>query len=674
MSGGFDEELDHFLKRAASASWKSMALRVPVMQLQGQTATIVGACFCTLDESSVAVALRDGILTSVSSAGARCSIRLMCASRLRPENNSNQNLAELTEPSSVTIHALLQHVALERQEDAVDLLKERLFAERQHVLSRSLLACFEAVGWNATRALAMRVAHRAFADAGRSDMVAWITVIEEIEESLALRAHLQAAVENFDLQMRKERTRLPSSPPQDARSSRTRRHAAAQASDYSERMQQQRLECLQGRIRCSLISGELHKGMQLAADLDDPCIYRQCARILLRLGHKRHGARMLHKAGEAERAAVIYTRDLDAALLIAECCRRTEVLIVAGHSRTFCLTSISCSSATSMSHPFLFFRRARSDFRGAVEMLCVAGKEENAISLAEATHEVATLAEVLKDEASLDQHLRVSKILASHRLFSQAARHKALADRPRDALELFLRNSGYIHEQAYGCLVSRLACRSGQLLEAAKISLALAESYKKAGQFVAAHGQLLKSLLLLKKTATGFDRAAEEPQYHGICKGEQGARARLYARTLHHFALLHFYLRVPRLVDNGNRYEAALLLIRLSSYVSEQQNPDTSTRGCRPCLECYTNIEEDAVSCRSCQCPAPLCAASGLHLTGGQCAVCPVCQIPINAEALEGKEPQPDCPVCGERLDKAEWLLMPLNEAASSALYLQHLT
>ncbi|KAL8270456.1 hypothetical protein Esti_005603 [Eimeria stiedai] len=846
---------------AATAYEEEQVIPIPVLQLQKGHASSVGGSFCTLDEGSVPVALHEGVLKSVSFCGALSIIPLTCVSRMRQGPSANETLAKLTEPSSVTIEALLQLVALERQEGAVDFLKERLSAEKHEVHPRSLLACFEAVGWNALHALSLSVARRAFAAAGRSDMVAWITRIEDIEELLALRAHLKAlyqhrkesvgllcssgdpeaalglaclvgelpaaielvkasgneqsanlqqwhailcerenafsaalaafsaAAEGFELQMRKcrlnERAKFLSSTAQKARVLETKRQAAVQTRVYKQWKQQQLLECLQGKVRCSLKAGELHKGVQLAVDLDDPCIYRECALVLLRLGHKTHGATMLHKAGATERAAVIYiqlgefgcaaplvrsvgssaslmeahahafeqqrplealraygriqdftsmvrimglrcgrwgdakalvrrTRDLDAALLIAECCY------------------------------------ARSDFRGAVEMLCVAGKEERAITLAEAAHEIATLAEVLTDEASPDQHFRVSELMEHQRLFSHSARHRALAHRPQEALELFLKAGEAHWEEALDmvvrqgdpqlaerlkeeistcwCLMNSLACRSGHLLEAAEISLMLAGSYKKRGQFTAAHGQLLKSLLILEKTTRGLNRTVEERQCHGTRQEKHKTLGHLYSRSLHNFALLHFYLRIPRLLERGNRYEAALLLIRLSSYISEfeasatqlltstlligaaagfsasaasvagapllrpenksrvaaqhkralerilrSQHPDTSTRCCRPCLECATDIEEDALCCHCCQCPAPLCAASGLHLTGGHCAVCPVCHFPINAEALREVEAQPDCPVCGEPLDKADWLLVPLEEAASSALYIRPL-
>lgn len=70
--------------------------------------------------------------------------------------------------------------------------------------------------------------------------------------------------------------------------------------------QRQMLECLQGKARCSLEAGELQKGLQLAGDLDDPRVYRQCADILLRLQHHRHAAALLHRAGDTERAAALY--------------------------------------------------------------------------------------------------------------------------------------------------------------------------------------------------------------------------------------------------------------------------------------------------------------------------------------------------------------------------------
>lgn len=68
------------------------------------------------------------------------------------------------------------------------------------------------------------------------------------------------------------------------------------------------LECLKGKARCALETGEIQRGLQLAADINCPQTYRQCARILLRLQQHRHAATLLHKAGETERAAALYIK------------------------------------------------------------------------------------------------------------------------------------------------------------------------------------------------------------------------------------------------------------------------------------------------------------------------------------------------------------------------------
>lgn len=74
--------------------------------------------------------------------------------------------------------------------------------------------------------------------------------------------------------------------------------------------QKQMMECLQGKARCALQAGELHKGLQLATDINDPRVYRECAEILLRIQQPRHAAALLHRAGHTERAAALYIQVL----------------------------------------------------------------------------------------------------------------------------------------------------------------------------------------------------------------------------------------------------------------------------------------------------------------------------------------------------------------------------
>ena len=76
--------------------------------------------------------------------------------------------------------------------------------------------------------------------------------------------------------------------------------------NFEHKKQQQMIECLHGKARCALKAGELQKGLQLAADLDDCGVYRECADILLNIQQYRHAAILLKRAGDIERAASVY--------------------------------------------------------------------------------------------------------------------------------------------------------------------------------------------------------------------------------------------------------------------------------------------------------------------------------------------------------------------------------
>ncbi|KAL8424259.1 hypothetical protein Efla_002877 [Eimeria flavescens] len=582
---------------------------------------------------------------------------------------------------------------------------------------------------------------------------------------------------------------------QETEDHRPKRHETGEVDSNIERMHELLLECLRGKARCALKAGELQKGLQLAADIDDPLTYKQCARILLRLGHKRHAAGLLHKAGESERAAALYILDGEFALsapLVRSVGPSSGLLETYAHAREqqqplealrafvraedfTSVVRILGSRLGRWEEAKVLIRStcdrdaatfladcccARNDFRGAVEMLCIGGEEERAISLAEATQEAAALTGALIEAATADQHLRVSMLLEGQGLLCQSARHRVLAHLHGEALDLLLK-AGEEHwaealelvvelddSQLAGRLMERLesqspyclsevcrfpmnslSCRVGTPLEAAERGLALAEHYKQQGHFAAAHAQLLNSLLAWKKNQRGI-RLRKMPFWrHGANHNAREEQELLYSRLLHNFSLLHSYLLVPRLLSQGEHYNAALLLMRLSSFISEfeadatnvltstllvgaaagfpssavavaggrfllpeiksqiaaqdkkplervlrLQHSDRSARRLRPCLNCSSNIEEDAIYCQSCKSASPLCAASGLLLTDSQCAACPVCQFPANVKDLEkAYSQQRECPVCREPLHDGEWLMLPVKEAAPCALYIQPL-
>lgn len=54
--------------------------------------------------------------------------------------------------------------------------------------------CFEAVGWHALDRLDIHAACRSFKAAKRCDLVPWLCTLEEVEEDVALGAHMKGAL------------------------------------------------------------------------------------------------------------------------------------------------------------------------------------------------------------------------------------------------------------------------------------------------------------------------------------------------------------------------------------------------------------------------------------------------------------------------------------------------
>ncbi|XP_026192367.1 uncharacterized protein LOC34619404 [Cyclospora cayetanensis] len=318
----------------------------------------------------------------------------------------------------------------------------------------------------------------------------------------------------------------------------------------AEQIHHQMFECLYGKVRCALKAGELQKGLQLAKDLNNPLVYRECAEVLLSIQQHRHAAVLFSRAGDFERAALIYIevqtlahtreapkfRGYPVHNTSAQSLNPDPVKHKMTDSKNFCrcssrpdnekhyfdLTLIldafvgvslklgefgqlipllqtiapstylleSYARAREQRQPLEALRafgragnfpsvvrilalrlgrweeakalvrqvrdaqaaelladacRANSDFQGAVEMLCIGEKAEAAITLAVESQQLSVLADALQDTGSAELHSRVSFLLESQLMFGLAARHKALAGCPTEALELYIQARSLAH-------------------------------------------------------------------------------------------------------------------------------------------------------------------------------------------------------------------------------------
>ena len=118
---------------------------------------------------------------------------------------------------------------------------------------------------------------------------------------------------------------------------------------------------------------------------------------------------------------------------------------------------------------------------------------------------------------------------------------------------------------------NRLALFVGEPWEAAASAAALAQHQQQQGLFESARASLLEALHILRKAKGRFAASGAA----ATCPGGnlQGLRNRNYQRifscALHRLALLQSYLLIPSLLKQGNEYNAALLLLRVSSHIAE---------------------------------------------------------------------------------------------------------
>ncbi|CDJ63963.1 hypothetical protein, conserved [Eimeria necatrix] len=176
---------------------EEQAFQVPVLQLQGSHAVEVGLCCIDLEDLLFPIALINGVLLSISTSGNLTSLCLDCLSCLHQTPHYHTSLNNSAEPSSLTIRYVLQLLALGRDGEALQALEGMLGVSPVGNLSATARDCFEAVGWHALDRLDINVACRSFKAAKRCDLVPWLCTLEEVEEDVALGAHMKALHHNW---------------------------------------------------------------------------------------------------------------------------------------------------------------------------------------------------------------------------------------------------------------------------------------------------------------------------------------------------------------------------------------------------------------------------------------------------------------------------------------------
>eukprot|EP00434_Breviolum_minutum_P009274 symbB.v1.2.008173.t2/scaffold512.1/size193505/14 len=368
--------------------------------------------------------------------------------------------------------------------------------------------------------------------------------------------------------------------------------------------------CRAGIARCSIRMGDLARGMQIALELNDPAVCRECAQVLAKMKQYVEAAQLYEAAGSYDQAASLYILDTNfeaAAPLMAKIStpklhlqfakakesRGAYQDALVAYERARDLDSVVRICLDHLNQPQKAFQlvretklasgaqavaefcRKNGDVAGAVEFYLLAKNDEEAFLLAERQDEMATYEAGLGDNGTRDQYKRIAKYYEQRNLLADAARHYANCEEYHTALKLYLkvgekeidhaievvgraRNDSLTHTLIDYLMgetdnvpkdanyVYRLHKALGNYMQAAGTAHIIAKQEQEMGNYKQAHQLLFRTYQDLKSQKLAL------PQ-------------ELWRRLM----LLHSYVIVKRLVKAGDHHSAAIMLVRVAKNIQQ---------------------------------------------------------------------------------------------------------
>lgn len=513
----------------------------------------------------------------------------------------------------------------------------------------------------------------------------------------------------------------------------------------------------EGLTRTELRTGNIAQGMALAKDStwSGASLWREAAAILESLKQYMEAAELYQRAGAADRAAAIlirggHVRRPGMAQLMKEVtssrllCDYARAMQDAGDAKAAAaayeragewdaLVDLCLGALKAPERAGDIVRRTRSkdaaaqvarycsqagDTRGAVEFMLIAGKREEAFSIAVANGQVDTYVSVLDTfglTVSPSDAQRIGAYFEGSQDVVSAGAWFEKANEPARALGLYLRAGEDALDKAIALVAAdgsdTLAHRlvdflTGEQDGVAKNPIWVFKLYMALGN----HKRAADTALILAKNDSemGLYRSAHE-HLRTAAQALLDAKARLPSPVARQLELLHGYLLVKRLVAINDHVGAAWMLRRaaarlsafkvhtvqvLTSAVIECQragykrtahgyamqlmrpeyrnevNPkfrrkiealvrhprdEEADTELTPCPVCAARIGAYALSCPACKSQLPMCIASGQHILAEELCTCPHCAWPARYSSFtEYLREHSDCPMCGEGLSTAQ--------------------
>eukprot|EP00929_Paragymnodinium_shiwhaense_P016254 TRINITY_DN12450_c0_g1_i1.p1 TRINITY_DN12450_c0_g1~~TRINITY_DN12450_c0_g1_i1.p1 ORF type:complete len:1383 (+),score=443.06 TRINITY_DN12450_c0_g1_i1:121-4269(+) len=370
------------------------------------------------------------------------------------------------------------------------------------------------------------------------------------------------------------------------------------------------LQCKAGIARTAIRLGDLQRGMQVATELREPGVCKECAAILEKMRQYVEAAQLYEEAGAYDKAASLYIQDLNfeaAAPLMSKIhtpklhmkyakakeSRGAYREALVGYERARDLDNVVRLCLDFLNEPQKAFQlvretqltsgaekvaeycRKQGNICGAVEFLLLAKSDQEAFHLAERHDEMETFENALDGKGTREQHMDIAKYYESRNLLANAAKHYTLCEEYATALKFYLK----VGEKEIDKAIEVVGKARSDKLTHTLIDYLMGETdnvpkdpnyiyrlHKALGNFMQAAGTAL--IIAKQEQEMGNYKQAHQLLYRTY-QDLKGQKLALPQELWRRLMILHSYVIVKRLVKTGEHQNAAVMLLRVCRNIQQ---------------------------------------------------------------------------------------------------------
>ena len=368
--------------------------------------------------------------------------------------------------------------------------------------------------------------------------------------------------------------------------------------------------CMAGMTRMALRNGDLRRGLALASESGDKELAAECGSILEGMKQYAEAAKMYTKAELFDQAASIlimtknfnavaplmdkiktpklhaqYAKAREVAKDYVEAARAYErardmdnvVRLLLDHLKQPQAASEIVRRTQSAEGALLVSKYCQSvgDYRGAIEFLLMAQRNEQAFELAVTHNEMGTYSKALGDDGTPDDYLKIARHYESKSNWGKAGEFFAICGQYHKALKLFLQCGEAEMDQA----IQVVGKAKNDMLTHTLIDFLMGETdgVPKDPNYIFRLYMALGNYLQAGKTAIIISRQEQELGNYKVAhnilfethKDLEAQHIRVPQALSKSLLLLHSYNIVKKLVKLGNHTAAARMLVRVAKNISK---------------------------------------------------------------------------------------------------------